>query len=75
MRGLPFWGAGRAALDRFRSAKLAAFDALHLAWAVALEADVFLTTDDRLLSRASRLTEPLPCRIVNPAAFVEEFQQ
>ncbi len=34
-----------------------AFDALHLACAVVGKADVFITTDDRLLRQASHLSE------------------
>lgn len=64
-----------ALLDRLRATGLSGFDALHLAWAATMGADVFLTTDDRLISRAGRLTDPLPCRIMNPAAFIEEQPQ
>jgi predicted nucleic acid-binding protein len=51
---------------------LAAMDALHLACAESSGADVFLTTDDRLLRIAARLSEQLRVRVMNPLNFVEE---
>ena len=42
------------------------YDALHLASAEAAEADVFLTTDDRLLERAIREAERLQVKSANP---------
>ena len=41
-------------------------DALHLACAEKGNADVFLTTDDRLLRRAKRLSSKLRVRVENP---------
>lgn len=41
-------------------------DALHLACAERGNADVFLTTDDRLLRRAKRLSSKLHVRVENP---------
>ncbi len=49
-----------------------AFDALHLACAEGSGADVFLTTDDRLLHQALRLTDQLRVRVANPLAWIEE---
>lgn len=48
------------------------FDALHLACAEAASADVFLTTDDRLLKRANRLSTHLRTRVLNPLDLVSE---
>jgi predicted nucleic acid-binding protein len=62
-------------LTRIRAGGISPFDALHLAWAQELGAGVFLTTDDRLISRANRLTAPLPFKIINPAVFVEELHR
>lgn len=53
--------------DRARllhSLGLEPFDALHLAWAEALGADVLATTDDRLIRRASRTTVATSVRVV-----------
>ena len=36
-------------------------DALHLACAESGEADIFLTTDDRLLSQSTTLPRTTPC--------------
>ncbi len=47
-------------------------DALHLACAEAAEADVFLTTDDRLLRIANRHTELLHVGVANPLAWVQD---
>ena len=49
------------------------FDALHLACAESAKADVFLSTDDRLLKLAKRLAKRLKVRVVNPLAWVEEM--
>ena len=45
-------------------------DSYHLALAEAGKADVFLTTDDRLLRKAKRLG--LRCRTENPETWLEE---
>ena len=49
-----------------------AFDALHLASAERARAHVFLTTDDKLLRRASRLHGQLRVRVANPLAWLNE---
>jgi predicted nucleic acid-binding protein len=50
------------------------FDALHLACAERGEADIVLTTDDRLLHRASQDPEVLRVRVENPVRwFMEEL--
>lgn len=59
-------------VEDLRRGGLSGFDALHLAWAELLEADRFLTTDDRLQSRASRLTSRPGMTIMNPVRFVEQ---
>lgn len=41
-------------------------DAFHLACAESGHADVFLTTDDRLLRRAKRISSKLHVRVENP---------
>ena len=51
-----------------------AFDAPHLACAERAGAAVFLTTDDRLLSRARRLTKQLAVRSLNPVDWLREWQ-
>lgn len=57
-----------ARADELRKSRgLRALDALHLASAEALRADVFLTTDDRLVRAAQRITIPvLHVRVANP---------
>lgn len=49
-----------------------AFDALHLACAESAQADVFLTTDDRLLRVAKRASGKLQVRAENPLAWLNE---
>jgi predicted nucleic acid-binding protein len=49
------------------------FDALHIACAESAEADVFLSTDDRLLKQAKRVSKRLKVRVENPLAWVEEM--
>ncbi len=48
------------------------FDALHLACAESSRADVFLTTDDRLLRRANRVRALLQVRVENPYTWLQE---
>jgi predicted nucleic acid-binding protein len=49
------------------------FDALHLACAESAKADVFLSTDDRLLKLAKRISKRLKIRVMNPLTWVEEM--
>ena len=45
-------------------------DALHLACAESASTDVFLTTDDRLLKLAGRLSSELKVSVENPLAWL-----
>jgi len=49
------------------------FDAVHLACAENGKADVFLTTDDRLLKLAKRLAKRLRVKVVNPLDWMKEM--
>jgi len=49
------------------------FDSLHLACAENAKADVFLSTDDRLLKLAKRISNRLRIQVENPLAWVEEM--
>lgn len=51
---------------------LGAADALHVAAAEALQADVFLTCDDRLLRRCRRLADKLAVNVANPIQWLAE---
>ncbi len=51
---------------------LHSLDALHLACAESGGADVFLTTDDRLLRVAARLTNEIRVRVANPLTWLSE---
>ena len=51
---------------------IAAYDALHLACAESGGADVFLTTDDRLLRRSAALASELHIRVANPLTWLRE---
>ncbi len=46
------------------------FDAIHLACAEIAQADVFLSTDDRLLRRAARYCNSLTVAVDNPATWL-----
>jgi predicted nucleic acid-binding protein len=48
-------------------------DAVHLACAEKARADVFLTTDDALLAKASRQAGTLGVRVANPLAWLKEM--
>ena len=50
-------------------------DALHLACAESGEADLFLTTDDRLLKRAKRYYPQLNIRVENPDTWLQEVTE
>jgi hypothetical protein len=49
-----------------------AFDALHIAAAESAEADVLLTTDDRLLKRAGRKFGDPRIPVWNPVSWIKE---
>ena len=51
---------------------MSAIDALHIACAESGGADVFLTTDDRLLRQAIRLAAQLRVRVENPLTWIKE---
>jgi hypothetical protein len=65
----------RALAENLRAAcGLHALDALHIACAESLRADLFLTTDDRLLSAALRLPAGmLRLRVANPLAWLTDI--
>lgn len=48
------------------------YDALHIAGAEAGSADVLLTTDDRMLSKAQQHEEELHVRVANPTLWLME---
>jgi predicted nucleic acid-binding protein len=54
---------------------ISSFDALHLACAERGEVDVFLTTDDGLLSRARRHGTALRIRAENPLSWYKELEK
>ena len=58
--------------QQFESWGFSAYDALHLACAESGGADVFLTTDDRLLRKASAYAEELRIRVENPLTWLRE---
>ena len=49
-------------------------DALHLACAESSDADIFLTTDDAILSGAQRNSHQLNIRVENPYAWLNTVQ-
>ena len=50
------------------------FDALHIACAESGKADIFLTTDDKLLKLATRQSEQLKVTVANPLTWLLEEQ-
>ena len=50
------------------------FDALHIACAEHAGVDVFLTTDNRLIRLAMRVSMRLTVRVANPAVWLIEVQ-
>ena len=51
------------------------YDALHLACAERSEADVFLTTDDRIVRTAARQARYMNVRVANPVDWLLEVGQ
>ena len=51
------------------------FDALHLACAESAGANVFLSTDDRLLRLAHRVAAKLGLRVSNPLEWISEVMK
>lgn len=49
------------------------FDAVHLACAESGKADIFLTTDDRLLKLAKRLAKKINVKVENPLDWMKEM--
>ena len=49
------------------------FDALHIACTESGNADIFLTTDDRMLRRAKRYRAQLRVRVENPYTWLQEI--
>jgi predicted nucleic acid-binding protein len=58
--------------QEFEAWGIAAYDALHLACAESGGADVFLTTDDRLLRRSATRISELRIRVANPLTWLRE---
>ena len=48
------------------------FDAVHLACAESGKADLFLSTDDRLLKRAKRFAKKLRVKVANPLDWLKD---
>jgi predicted nucleic acid-binding protein len=49
------------------------YDALHVACAESAKTDIFLTTDDRLLKLAKRMSKKLHIMVANPLVWLEEM--
>jgi predicted nucleic acid-binding protein len=66
---------GQPEIERARQIEtwgISAFDALHLACAESGRADVFLTTDDRLLRKSAGYAKQLHVRVENPLVWLRE---
>jgi predicted nucleic acid-binding protein len=69
-------GIGHKELERARElqeAGFVGFDAVHLACAENGKADIFLTTDDRLLKLARRHARQLYVKVANPLDWIKEM--
>lgn len=60
--------------DYLESLGFKRFDALHIACAESGGTDVLLTTDDKLLSRATRFRSRLHVRVENPYTWLQEVR-
>lgn len=71
----PAAGGAAGVETRFRALRamgLGQLDAYHVSWAVELGADVFLTTDDRLIARSAPIAAAHGLRVTDPVTFVRE---
>ena len=59
--------------DELEKLGFVGFDAVHLACAESGSADVFLSTDDRLLKRAKRLSKKIRVKVMNPLEWLQEM--
>ena len=57
----------------FKALGFRTYDALHLACAEQVGADVFLTTDDPIIRTATRHAEQLNVRVANPVTWLLEM--
>lgn len=48
------------------------YDAMHLAFALSANVDVFLSTDDKLLKRAKRYPDEIRIAVSNPLSWLQE---
>lgn len=67
---------GQKELDRARELEklgFSGFDAVHLACAESGKADIFLSTDDRLLKSAKRYAKKIHVKVVNPLDWLKEM--
>ena len=64
--------------ERYRGTQLEVLrfkplDALHIACAESGDADIFFTTDDKLLNRARRYNAKLDIRVENPHTWLQNY--
>ncbi len=64
--------------ERYRGKQLVVLgfkplDALHIACAESGNAEIFFTTDDKLLSRATRFNEKMNIRVENPHTWLQNY--
>jgi predicted nucleic acid-binding protein len=67
---------GQKELDRASELEklgFSGFDAVHLACAESGKADIFLSTDDRLLKRAKRFAKKIHVKVANPLDWLKEM--
>ena len=67
---------GQKELDRageLEQLGFSGFDAVHLACAESGGADIFLSTDDRLLKRAKRHAKKIRVKVANPLDWLKEM--
>jgi len=58
--------------EAIQTLRFTSYVALHLAFASSVNADVFLSTDDKLLKRAKRYPEEIKIMAANPLAWLQE---
>ena len=64
-----------ARAQQIQACGITAFDALHLACAESGQVDVLLTTDDRLLRKATAHAKQLRVRVENPLTWLREVSK
>mgnify|MGYP001566019589 CR=1 FL=1 len=58
--------------ERFHQMSIKSKDSIHLACAISMQCEYFLTTDDEVIKKASSITE---IKVIDPISFIKEVTE